>query len=78
MARLGQALRVAETVGLPPAPKLKKEPSKKRQRNAGMFSSELQPANPVAVAALRLLMFTGWREQEALTLQWSDCKSRDG
>ena len=35
-----------------------------------MFTSELQPANPFAVAALRFLMFTGWREQEALTLEW--------
>ena len=72
MARLGQALRAAETVGLPPAPKYRKAPSQKRARNAGMFGSEIQPANPVAIAALRFLMFTGWREQEALTLRWSD------
>jgi integrase len=78
MARLGQALRVAETVGLPPAPEHKKVPGTKRERNAGMFSSELQPANPVAVAALRFLMFTGWREQEALTLKWSDVSLSTG
>lgn len=72
MARLGQAVRVAEAVGLPPAPKHKKTPGTKRERNAGMFSSELQPASPIAVAALRFLMFTGWREQEALTLVWAD------
>ena len=78
MARLGQALRVAETVGLPPAPEHRKASSRKRARNAGMFSSELQPANPVAVAALRFLMFTGWREQEALTLQWSDVNLATG
>jgi integrase len=72
MARLGQVVRIAETVGLPPAPKHKKTPGTKRERNAGMFSSELQPASPVAVAALRFLMFTGWREQEALTLVWGD------
>lgn len=88
MARLGQALRVAETIGLAPAPEhgpelenrkaaraatpdKKKAEGKKRARNAGMFKSELQPANPVAIAALRFLMFTGWREQEALTLKWS-------
>jgi integrase len=35
-----------------------------------MFSADPQPASPVAVAALRFLMFTGWREQEALTLRW--------
>ena len=78
MARLGQSLRVAETVGLPPAPehvselKRKKAQGKKRKQNAGMFTSELKPASPVALAALRFLMFTGWREREALTLQWTD------
>jgi integrase len=36
-----------------------------------MFKSELQPANPVAVSVLRFLLLTGWREQEAMTLQWS-------
>jgi integrase len=35
-----------------------------------MFSTDLQRANPTAVAALRLLMLTGWREKEALTLRW--------
>ncbi len=44
----------------------------KRAKNAGMFTSALVPANPVAVSALRFLIFTGWREQEALTLKWSD------
>jgi Site-specific recombinase XerD len=72
LSRLGQALRVAETVGLPPAPKHKKKPGVKRAKNAGMFTSEIVPANPVAVSALRFLIFTGWREQEALTLKWSD------
>jgi integrase len=86
MARLGQALRVAETVGLPPAPKHKEQSERKRARkatatrarNTGMFSSELQPANSVAVAAIRFLMFTGWREQEALTLKWSDVTLASG
>ncbi|MEP6622448.1 MAG: integrase arm-type DNA-binding domain-containing protein, partial [bacterium] len=49
LSRLGQALRVAENEGLPPAPKHKKKPSAKRARNAGMFSSQLVPANPVTV-----------------------------
>lgn len=71
LARLGEALRVAETVGLPPAPLHSKKPSTKRRRNAGMFTSELKPANPVAVSVLRFLLLTGWREQEAMTLQWS-------
>lgn len=70
MGRLGEALRTAEKSGLEPAPQHRKLRSAKRPRNDGMFSAEPQPANPVAVAALRLLMLTGWREQEALTLRW--------
>jgi integrase len=70
MGRLGEALRVAESVGLEPAPEHVKEPSTKRRRNNGMFAAGPQPANPVSVAALRLLMLTGWREKEALTLRW--------
>lgn len=73
MGRVGQALRVAETLGLPPAPEHKRRPSApKRERNAGMFAPRLEAANPVTVAALRFLLFTGWREQEALTLRWGD------
>ncbi len=70
MGRLGEALRVAESVGLEPAPEHVREPSTKRRRNNGMFAAGPQPANPVSVAALRLLMLTGWREKEALTLRW--------
>jgi integrase len=70
MGRLGQAIRTAETVGLEPAPEHRKVPTSTRTRNAGMFSGAPQPANPTAVAALRLLMLTGWREKEALTLRW--------
>ncbi len=69
-ARLGEALRIAETQGLEPAPQHRRPTSSKRARNAGMFSAEAQPANPTAVAALRLLILTGWREREALTLRW--------
>lgn len=78
MARLGEALRIAETVGLAPAPEhvpelgRKKAQAKQRPRNSGMFTSALLPANPTAVSVLRFLMFTGWRESEALTLRWSE------
>ena len=37
-----------------------------------MFTSALLPANPIAVSALRFLMFTGWLEGEALTLKWAE------
>lgn len=70
MARLGAAIHKAETVGVPAAPGRKKKPGTKRDRNEGMFTSELQPASPVGIAALRFLVFSGWREQEAMTLQW--------
>ena len=84
MTRLGQALKVAETLGLPPAPQHTKEAQRnkkaptprdsttsasRRTKNATSFTSEVKPASPVTVAALRFLMFTGWREQEALTLR---------
>ena len=83
MSRIGQAIRTAETVGLPPAPEHQKPRPKKRQtkpraRNAGMFTSEILPASPTAVAALRFLLFTGWREQEALTLEWSHVNLETG
>lgn len=78
MSRLGQALRVAESEGLPPAPKHKKKPGTKRAKNAGMFTTKVVPANPVAVSALPFLIFTGWREQEALTLKWSDVNLESG
>lgn len=70
MGRLGEALRIAESVGLAPAPQYVRAPSTRRSRNNGMFAAGPQPANPVSVAALRLLMLTGWREKEALTLRW--------
>lgn len=78
MARLGQALRAAETVGLTPAPQHRKKASNQCGRNSGMFSSEKQPANPVSVAALRFLMITGWREQEALSLRWDAVNMDNG
>jgi len=78
MTRLGDALRKAETEGLEPAPQHKKTPSEKRPRNDGMFEGGVQRANPVAVAALRFLILTGWREQEALTLRWDAVNAESG
>jgi integrase len=72
MGRLGNALQLAATVGLEPAPQHRKPKSGKRLRNAGMFTAAPQVASSTSVAALTLLMLTGWREREALTLRWSD------
>ncbi|MEX2181883.1 MAG: tyrosine-type recombinase/integrase [Gemmatimonadaceae bacterium] len=66
--RLGKALTQAETVGLPPAPQLrrKSENDKHRPKSANTPI----PANPFAVAAIRLLALTGCRENEILSLRW--------
>jgi integrase len=80
---LGDALSLAESTGLPAAPQLARKTrgmSKARRATVGTRprrgpykrSGEIVPlpANPVAVAALRFLMLTGWRESEALSLTW--------
>jgi integrase len=88
---LGEALRRAESVGLPPAPQL----ARKRRGMSKLRRSKLGtrprrgpykriaevvpvPANPVAVAALRFLMLTGWRESEALSLTWESIDFQRG
>jgi len=65
--RLGKALRTAETVGLPPDPK-RAEYAEKRAKKKQPF--KVNPFNPHAVAAIRFLLLSGWREQEVLTLRW--------
>jgi integrase len=71
--RLGQALRTAETLGLPPAPKLKKRPaSAETAKHRPKIADQPVPANPFAVAAIRFLSLSGWREGEALSLRWAD------
>lgn len=71
MEKLGAALVVAETCGLPPAPMHRKTPAsaataKHRPKNAHVPIR----ANPFAVGAIRFLALSGWREGEALTLEW--------
>lgn len=65
LVRLGDAIRVAETEGIPwridPAKKTKHVPKEKREAVIG----------PHAAAALRLLIFTGARLREILHLEWS-------
>jgi integrase len=69
--RLGEALIQAETTGLPPAPERRRKPvtgptAKHRTKSAGTP----KVANMFAVAAIRFLLLTGFREQEALGLRW--------
>ena len=66
LARLGDAIREAETTGIPwqvdeKQPTAKHVPKKNRITNIG----------PHAAAALRLLIFTGARLREILGLKWS-------
>lgn len=79
IARLGEVLAKAEREGLRPAP----QKASKRARGATAkhrpASADVPiPANHFAVAALRFLLLTGWREQEVLTLRWSDIDLKRG
>lgn len=73
IGRLGAALSLAERTGLAPAPNLKRKPSAPEKAKHRPTSADTPiPANPFAIAAIRFLLLTGWREQEALTLQWAE------
>ena len=63
---IGEALRVAETRGLPWSIDNRKITSKHLPGSDQRFAV----LDPFAVAALRLLLFTGCRLQEILTLRW--------
>ena len=67
LARLGDALREAETVGVPwvvdeSSPKAKHVPKDNRRTKV----------SPYATAALRLLLLTGCRLREILNLRWEE------
>jgi integrase len=69
--RLGQALAKAERDGLPPAPEHKrKSPKKENLKHRPKNADTPIPANPFAIAAIRLLALTGCRENEILSLRW--------
>jgi len=71
--RLGEALATAERVGLPPAPEHRKKPKKAvNQKHRPKSADTPNPANPFAVAAIRLLALTGCRENEILSLRWDE------
>jgi integrase len=79
--RLGDALGIAEKTGLPLAPQMAKHRKRAKGRTAKhrpKSADALKPANPYMVAAIRFLLFSGWRENEALTLKWSDLDKRRG
>jgi integrase len=79
VVRLGAALSQAERVGLPPAPTQRGTPrdgapatgpTAKHRPRTGRAAGDLAPANPYAIAAIRLLILTGCREGEILSLRW--------
>jgi integrase len=67
--RLGAALRTAESTGLAPSETKRRKPGAAAKRKHVPKSLAPIPANPFAVAAIRFLALSGWREQEALTLR---------
>ena len=71
--RLGDALIRAEREGLPSAPQHRRNASSEATAKHRPKSADKPiPANPFAVAAIRLLCLTGCREGEILGLRWSD------
>jgi integrase len=69
LGRLGEALRQAETKGLPWREKVVTGPKSKHLPKAENRISRFDPA---AVAAVRLLVFTGCRLREILHLKWEE------
>lgn len=71
-ARLMDTLNLAEAVGIPSAPKLRRKPvegpTAKHRPKVGVETP--LPADPIAVAALRFVLRTGWRRGEVVSLRW--------
>ncbi|HEU4988764.1 MAG TPA: integrase family protein, partial [Gemmatimonadaceae bacterium] len=79
IVRLGDALNTALRTGLPPAPmRRKKRKTGPTAKHRPKSADKLVPANPFAVAAIRFLLLTGWREREALTLRWTNLNLERG
>lgn len=70
VARLGEALTIAEHEGLAPAPEKKRPTPTKKPQNRPKTADVPRPANPMAIAAIRLLLLTGCRAGEILSLRW--------
>ena len=66
MAQIGEAIREAETIGLPYAV----DQTKPTAKHAPKEGNRRTVIGPHAAAALRLLIFTGARLREILHLKW--------
>ena len=68
LAQIGEAIREAETVGLP----YTVDVSKPKAKHAPKEANRRTVIGPHAAAALRLLIFTGARLREILHLKWDE------
>ncbi len=68
LSRLGNALRIAETAGLP----WPRKPDRKPSRHDRLPENRHTVPSPYATAAIRLLLFTGCRLREILHLRWNE------
>ena len=66
LLRLGEAIREAETVGIP----YEIDPTKPKAKHAPKPENRRTMISPHVAAALRLLLFTGARLREILHLKW--------
>ncbi|MEP3014368.1 tyrosine-type recombinase/integrase [Roseibium polysiphoniae] len=67
LTRLGRVLDEAEKIGLPWIIKVKGKNTRHLAKNA---ETRRSPVNPMAIKALRLLLMTGARLNEILSLEW--------
>jgi integrase len=68
LGRLGDALREAETMGIP----WQVDETKPTAKHAPRPENRRVKISPAATAAIRLLLFTGCRLREILHLQWTE------
>ncbi|WP_245257558.1 tyrosine-type recombinase/integrase [Methylocapsa acidiphila] len=74
LARLGEALRLAETEGLPYAV----DESGPNAKHAAKLENRRVMVDPFSIAAIRLLILTGARLREILNARWSDVDAARG
>jgi integrase len=74
LQRLGEALRAAETTGIP----WEIEETRPTAKHAPKPDKRLTVVSPFAVAAIRLLLFTGCRRGEILNLRWEEVDFQRG
>lgn len=68
LERLGKTIRLAETTGIP----WKTDATNPNAKHLSSSANRFTKINPLAAAALRLLMFTGCRLREILNLRWEN------